>query len=146
MPRQNEGGGSIIRRAHNRQHPYVLISRALAEDETLSLEARGLMLYLLAKPPDWQIMMGDLQRAARCGRDQTRRILHECEAAGYIVREQTNNPANGRWQWVSMVYETPQSPSTENPSMGAPSMDEPSPEKASIYQVRTVASNQRTKE
>lgn len=128
-------GGGIVRRAHDRENPYVQISRALANDGTLSLEARGLMLYLLAKPADWQIQMTDLQRAAGCGRDQMKRIMRELETAGYIVRTRSHSE-RGHWVWESMVYEVPQSPiepSTENPSMVEPSMVAPSPDKAAIY-------------
>lgn len=123
-------GGAIVRRAHDRENPYVQISRTLAQDDTLSLEARGLMLYLLSKPPDWQIRMGDLERTARRGREAMQRIMRELETARYIVRECHHN-ARGHWHWESLVYETPQplpaEPLPENPSTVQPPPVAPAP-------------------
>ena len=145
MRQSAERGGEIVRRAHDKQNPYVMISRALCEDETLSLEARGLMCYLLAKPPAWQVRMADLRRTARVGRDQMQRIVKELESAGYIVRTCIHG-SNGRWQWESVVYEVPQSPLPENPVTVNPVTIAPLPDNPAIYQVTTVPTNKRTKE
>jgi hypothetical protein len=45
---------SIIRVEHDRNKPYFVMSRALAEDSNLSFAARGMMAYLLAKPDNWR--------------------------------------------------------------------------------------------
>src|SRR5947209_4868072 len=126
MPKNGTSGSDmIIRTVKDREHPYVMIHRRLFEDQRLSLEARGLMGYLLSKPDDWQVRVPDLQRTAGVGRDQLRRILRELEAAGYLVRRRTHGP-DGRWLWESLVHETPLTlPSTENPSMDNPSTGDP---------------------
>lgn len=120
----------ILRTVKDRNNPYVMVARTLFENEALSLEARGLMGYLLCKPDNWQVRMGDLQRTAGVGRDQLRRILRELKDAGYLHRDRSHG-ADGRWEWVSTIHETP---STENPSMVNPSMVEPPTANTSIYQ------------
>jgi hypothetical protein len=104
--RMDKYHGEIIRVKHDRQNPYVVIQRSLAQDSRLSYAARGLLLYLLSKPDDWQAQMGDLQREGELGRHAMRTILHELEEHGYLVRTCTRGAA-GYWQWISQVYENP---------------------------------------
>jgi hypothetical protein len=121
----------MIRVQKDRLHPYVMVSRALAEDEFLSLEARGLMLYLLAKPDNWTVMFKDLQRAGSMGEDRTRRILKELEGAGYLHRRRIN-AGGGRFRWESIICETP---SAGLPGMVEPGMAEPYAAERQIQQV-----------
>jgi hypothetical protein len=134
------GDNHIIRTVKDRSNPYVMIARALFDNTRLSIEARGTMGYLLSKPDNWQVRMGDLQRACGVGRDRLRRILKELAAEGYLHRERRHGEA-GRWEWVSVVYETP---STENPSMVQPSMVQPPTANTSIYQITSVANSEET--
>ncbi len=132
MPKNGAGGEMIIRTVKDRSHPYVMIHRRLFEDSRLSLEARGLMGYLLTKPDDWQVRVPDLQRTASVGRDQMRRILRELETAGYLVRQRSHG-ADGRWIWESLIHETPSElPSPENPSMVNPATDKPATDKPAL--------------
>lgn len=138
--------GEIIRVQHDRAHPYVVSSRALPEDARLSWAARGLLWYLLAKPDNWQVMFGDLLRAGDAGRDRLRGLLRELETVGYLGRVRTHN-AQGRWQWVSTIYENPadREPSPEKPSMVAPSTERPATAVAALQEVRTVVSTKLSK-
>jgi hypothetical protein len=85
-----------------------VISTKLAEDAGLSFAARGMMLYLLCKPDNWQVRMGDLERAANgMGEQATRTVFGELEAAGYVVRTKARNPKTGQWVYDTTVYESP---------------------------------------
>lgn len=99
----------IIRTAKDREHPYQTMNTSVFQNNSLSLEARGLLGYLLSKPDDWEVRFADLIANAagpNCGEDRLRRILKELEAAGYIIRTR-RNIAHGRFEWVTTVYETP---------------------------------------
>jgi hypothetical protein len=97
----------IVRVVHNRTTQYVVIDKALAESDALSFAARGMMLYLLAKPDDWLVRMADLERASNgLGEQATRTIFTELEAAGYVVRTKTRTNG-GLWRYETTVYETP---------------------------------------
>jgi hypothetical protein len=72
----------IIRASRN-EYTYVIISRATAQDRSLSWAARGVLAYLLSKPDDWQVDAGDLQQG--CGRDKVYSLLAELIAAGYLA-------------------------------------------------------------
>lgn len=131
---------SIIR-VHKTRGEFSVIPRAAVNDKELSWEARGLLVYLLDKPDDWQIRFNDLVRQSPAQGDKTRRILRELEGAGYVRRSRFNR-ADGTFGWESEVYESPQ-PAPETtavqpyaglPYMVEPHMAEPSMVNRHIYQ------------
>ena len=115
---------TIIRAEHDRDNPYFPMRRDTAQDNRLSWEARGLLVYVLSKHNNWQIMLGDLRRQGSAGQNVTRSILRKLEADDYLIRRRVNNEM-GYFEWECTIYEKPQkrkkqngdSPSVENPSM-----------------------------
>jgi hypothetical protein len=105
--------GGIIRTVKDREHPYRTMNISVLQDNRLSLEARGLLGYLLSKPDDWEVRFTDLLTYAgpNCKEDRLRRILKELESFGYIQRTR-KNVAHGKFEWVTTVFETPQTEST----------------------------------
>lgn len=97
---------SIIRIEHDTNRPYFVMNRALAENDCLSYAARGLMCYLLAKPDDWEVRVGDLINKSPGGIRHVRAILKELEAHGYLKRTR-RKMINGRFAWSTTVYESP---------------------------------------
>jgi hypothetical protein len=104
--------GGIIRTVKDREHPYRTMNISVLQDNRLSLEARGLLGYLLSKPDDWEVRFTDLLSYAgpNCKEDRLRRILKELESFGYIQRTR-KNVAHGKFEWVTTVFETPQTES-----------------------------------
>ena len=49
-----------------------MINKEMAQDKTLSWKARGLLLYLLSLPDDWNIYESELIKHATDGRDSTK--------------------------------------------------------------------------
>lgn len=111
---------TIKRAAHDRDNPYFIMRRDAAQDSSLSFEARGILAYLLSKPDDWKVYVGDLRREGGIGRDQLRRILRELETAKYLTRQRSKD-RRGQWDWECLVHEKP----ALSPSTGFPSMDNP---------------------
>lgn len=112
---------TIIRGIHDKDNPYYVASRAVAQDTRLSYEALGLLTYLLSKPDNWQVDIDDLQRDG-CGRDKVYRIIAELKAAGYLTRTKYRDD-KGRWQWEPYrLFESPQpvTPDTEEPHTEKP--------------------------
>jgi len=81
--------------------PYTTIPNATLQDNTLSLEARGLLTYLLSKPGDWQIHKTQLQAEFNIGRNRLDRIFDELMASGYA--ERVENRDGGRFSSVDWV-------------------------------------------
>lgn len=79
---------SIIRAARKTQ--FYVLPTATIEDDRLSWEARGLLVYLLQKPDNWNANVKRLiERTQNCfgkaaGRDKVYSILKELRMAGYV--------------------------------------------------------------
>ena len=81
---------SIIRAARKSQ--FYSLPTATIDDDRLSWEARGLLVYLLSKPDHWKVQVKDLMNRTKnaigrsAGRDKVYTIINELRAAGYLVR------------------------------------------------------------
>jgi hypothetical protein len=153
---------TVVRvRKHARD--FLVVSNTTVQDERLSWEARGLLVYLLSLPSDWEIRVSHLQKQGHAGRDALRRMLRELQEHGYasgVGRESQGRVEAGRFgQTEIAVYETPDlnpyyaaagSPSPENqstaagPSADLPSPDSPSPENTATYKEQNPQKTQRT--
>jgi hypothetical protein len=143
---------TIHRVRHDRA--FVQVENSTAQDKRLSWGARGLLLYLLSLPSDWQIKVSHLIDRGDAGRDGLRRMLRELQTFGYAsgFGKAEDHGDAGRFGSQSIsIYETPSlnpfflanqptpekpfsvQPSPEPPSPEPPSPEPPSPEKASLY-------------
>ena len=90
-----------IIRGPRKQRDFTILDNAALYDERLSFRARGILAYLLSKPPEWRTNARQLAAATTGeGRDAIRTALNELEAVGYLVRQQTRNE---RGQWVTLT-------------------------------------------
>ena len=102
---------------------YTVISNAAINDARLSFRARGVLVWLLAKPDDWTTSAEALATQATEGRDAVRSAMRELVDAGYIVRDKHRGPG-GTWTSCLTIYEEPQvapepgNPSTDNQPTG----------------------------
>ncbi len=130
---------TIIRVAHRRD-PYVVIDRRALEDTRLSWAARGLLGYLLAKPDDWTLRIGDLRKRGDLGRDALYKQLKLLERVGYVKRILTRD-THGHVTGVEYtVFEIPPALFPEKPDTATPDTAQPYPVKP------TLLSNHHTKE
>lgn len=79
-----------------RADQYAIIPNAVASDDRLTFEERGVLVYLLAKPHDWNVSVKNLQNEGGIGRDKVYRILQKLEEVGYLKRDQTKG-SDGRF-------------------------------------------------
>ena len=150
-------------RISKHERAFLTVANATVQDARLSWEARGLLVYLLSLPGDWEIRVSHLINQGNAGRDAVRRMLRELQEFGYasgIGRVSQERGERGRFgQNEIRVYETPSlnpfhsggdSPSPENPSTVdspsavSPSTDSPSPENPSTYKEQNSQKTQRT--
>lgn len=111
---------------------FVVLYRSAAQDDRLSLEARGLLVMMASLPDNWSYSETGLASKAGCGRQKINRILRELIDAGYLLREQRHGE---RGKFSSCTYvlqeEAParrpeKAPLYEKPSTGSPSTVKPS--------------------
>jgi len=83
-PSKNE---SIFERCHHdRENPYAQISRELIQDRSISPKAKGVLIYILSLPKDWQIFHSQLQHGLNIGEDYLNSAMEELITAGYADR------------------------------------------------------------
>ncbi len=98
---------------------YAAIAREAVNDVALSFRARGVLVWLLDKPDDWQTDAKRIAEQGKEGRDAIRAALNELAFFGYLRREKYRDRA-GRWATDWTVFECP--PGRET-STGEPATD-----------------------
>lgn len=76
----------IIRKKHNSH--FTILPNSIHDGCWLSLEATGLLSFLISRPPNWEIRHDALRRKFRITRDRLGRILKELIRAGYLSRDE----------------------------------------------------------
>lgn len=85
---------------------FTVIANAVLRDDHLSYRARGVLVYLLSQPPDWEVAAARLQSVATEGRDAIRAALRELTNAGYIRVDREQN-ARGHYSTHYIVSPVP---------------------------------------
>jgi HNH endonuclease len=86
-----------IRSAH-----YPMISNGFAQDRRLSFQARGIVMFVLSRPPDRKFTAQWLEAQAPNGRIMVRSALRELEAADYY-RSRRRSLGRGQWEWDQVI-------------------------------------------
>lgn len=76
---------------------FTAIDNRFIDDPRLSAKAKGILVYLVAKPPDWKVYENDIIGHMSDGRDAIRSGLKELRTAGYIMRRQARTVVNGKF-------------------------------------------------
>lgn len=100
-----------------RKKGYVVLFREVAQDDRLSLEARGLFALIVSLPDDWEYTVSGLAVKAGCGREKVRRLLKELQTVGYLIREQSHD-SGGKFGGNVYVLQDEAPPLPGNPSNG----------------------------
>jgi hypothetical protein len=113
----HESRGQMIYRGPIPEDNYTVISNAIIDDQSLSFKARGILLYLLAKPANWRCLVSDLAK----GLDRECAIrsgLKELRQVGYVTFATERDPDRGHiTQRYYRVYSSPQTnPGREHPN------------------------------
>lgn len=122
-----------------RKKGFVVLFRSAAQDNRLSLEARGLFALMISLPENWEYSVTGLAKKAGCGREKARRLLRELQTVGYLAREQSHD-AGGQFSGAVYVLQDeappldgfpgngeaenaplPEKPTTDEPSTAGPS-------------------------
>jgi predicted transcriptional regulator len=92
---------TIVRREH-RAH-FTILPNAIFVDERLSIEAKGVLAYLLSRPNKWAVRLEQVGRILNVGRRKLQRVFRELISAGYVTREQRRIAGAQRFGQVDYV-------------------------------------------
>lgn len=110
-----------IVRIDKRDNPYVQIDNTVLEDSRISFKAKGILAYLLSKPPNWTVRIEDLvKHSGGDGPKSIRSGLKELEKFGYAKLTRGGGDAGSFW----CVFEKPIQTDTDTPQK-AMSSDRP---------------------
>ena len=96
-----------IFKIHKRENPFVQIDKTSIMDARLSFKAKGILAYLLSRPPNWQVYEIEIIKHAKDGRDSVRSGIKELIDCGYIDRKESRNEKGQFKGYEYSVYETP---------------------------------------
>jgi len=97
---------AIIRVAKDKKNPFVMINKEGLSDKELSFKAKGILVYLLSKPDDWQVYENELSRASKDNRHSVRTGIQELIDKGYIIRKKNRTEKGQFAGYDYTVYET----------------------------------------
>lgn len=108
---------SVIRIRH--QNNYVVLNKEVLEHPNLTLKAKGLWAFCMAKPDNWEFHLSQLQHTLIEGRTAITNAINELIKFGFCLRIQRKDEY-GQWATCDYeVYETAQIkkclPICENP-------------------------------
>lgn len=96
---------------------FTIVRNSIIEDARLSMEARGLLVYLLSRPGNWTAEPEHLAGVCNCGRDRVYRMLKELTLIGYIkcVQDKNDDGTWGRRDYLVADAPLPEKPYAEKP-------------------------------
>lgn len=94
-------------RVYKESGNFVMVHKDFIHDHNLSWKAKGILLYLLSRPDDWQIYEVELEKHSSDGLSGLKSGIKELEEIGYIQRNRKRDE-NGRLNgYEYLVYEQP---------------------------------------
>lgn len=97
-------------RVRKRPNNFVMLDKTFLEDDRLSFKAKGILAYLLSKPDNWKVIVGNLVKYSKDGKSAIYAGLKELKECGYYVKTPIRSEDGRRIsRWESTVYEMPDS-------------------------------------
>lgn len=95
-------------RVQKRPSNFVMMDKSFLEDIRLSYKAKGILAYLLSKPDNWKVIVGNLVNYSTDGKASVYAGLKELKECGYYEKVPIRNKQGTRiTRWESTVYEVP---------------------------------------
>jgi len=73
----------FIKRTKRRDN-FVMIGNEVIQDDRITIEARGVLVFLLSLPQDWVVRKNDLQKRLKVSRRTIDRCFDEMKQCGYL--------------------------------------------------------------
>lgn len=127
---------SILRT--NRIGNFTAVSNDFIRDSKLSWKAKGIVIYVMSLPENWQLHLAELAKHAKDGRDATNNGIRELIENGYCMRKEIRDSRGmfaGYEYTISDVKEF--APETENPFTDNPHTGNPHTGKPDIINTNT---------
>lgn len=78
---------TIKRAPRDKLHPFLITPRAFAEDMSISMELKALLLYCFSRPDNWEYHVTHLAAVHHISTKKCLKLIREGISSGYIARE-----------------------------------------------------------
>jgi len=92
---------------HKRKN-FTTVDNTFINDSNLNWKAKGILLYLLSRPDDWQVYIKDLVNKAADGEKALRSGLNELEKHGYLARFVERDEKGRFIKTLYQIFENPE--------------------------------------
>jgi hypothetical protein len=120
---------TIFRTIKDKENPFVMMDRRPIENPNLSWKAKGILAYLLSRPDNWIVRLGDLVKRSTDKTHAIRGAIRELERAGHVSRKEVRGENGQFLRYELEVYELP---FTSQPLSGFPQADNPQAENLTL--------------
>jgi len=136
----------MIIRAERPDSNFYILDKKISEDKKLSWGARGLLVFLLGKPDNWQVSTQNLINETLgsgkpTARDGVRSLVNELIEAGYIKRYQRKGES-GKIEGVNYLVSEAANPETPKPETANPATVHPATANPPLIRTETPTSNE----
>ena len=90
-----------------KESAFSVFENTLLQNPNLSLKAKGLLVYMLSLPEDWDYSIVGLSQKCKEGKSSIRGAIAELMAEGYITRHLARNDKGVLTGYEYIVYEHP---------------------------------------
>ncbi|PCF48985.1 conserved phage C-terminal domain-containing protein [Staphylococcus delphini] len=94
-------------RVYKESGNFVTVHKDFIHDSNISWKAKGILLYLLSRPDDWQIYETELEQHSTDGLSGLKSGIKELEEIGYIQRNRKRDKSGRLNGYEYLVYEQP---------------------------------------
>ena len=103
-------------RVRRKPSSFVTMDKGFLENPDLSWKAKGILAYLLSKPDNWKVIVGNVIKNATDGKGSVYKGLGELKELGYYEKVPVRDERGVIVRWDSVVLEVP---NARNPKNGA---------------------------
>ncbi|HAL08947.1 MAG TPA: DNA replication protein DnaD [Staphylococcus sp.] len=96
-----------IFRVYKESGNFVMVHKNFIHDNKISWKAKGILLYLLSRPDDWQVYETELVKHTSDGLSSLKSGIKELEEVGYIQRVRKRDEKGRLKEYEYSVFEHP---------------------------------------
>lgn len=97
----------VFRVKKDKDNPYVLVNKCFIYDKKISFKAKGILMYCLSRPDNWQFYEEEISNNSVEGISSVKSGLKELRDKGYIVRKRKRDTSGKFKGYEYFIYEIP---------------------------------------
>lgn len=98
----------VLERSERARRNFTIISQDIYQKSGLSMEAMGVISYLMSLPPDWIVHVSHLRKVFQVGKNKILKVLKELVETGYMYRHQIRDNKGRIVGWETKYSDVPE--------------------------------------